>query len=542
LALERHHIASRFYEHSRQAVAELGELHAVIFVKLFDEASVKLACTARKQGLKVFVDLCDNVVVPSYALKPSVETLASLAAISAIADAIVFSSPALSDAIRPHLAANARTLTIPDQIESKETVEAAKTVQRRARKVMSRRALAAFYKHPRLARYWAALGQPDLVARRIARMLAGAKPPASFRPEHWTDDRKLVLWFGNHGAAHSNFGMLSLLKTLPAMEEVNRDIPLKLLVISDDRFAFDLALCSLEFPTRFQEWTFQNVFDALSDADVCLVPFGTDAFSLTKSANRAVLALNYGVPVIADGLRSMEPLEGTIVFGDWAAGLRRYLGPDGASARKTAGERARGLLTDAFSSGAIGRDWSALIMEPMRRPRYGVLPGKTAHEIGILIQSEADRRILLPLADTLRSRNAAEIKLLASKEALASPDFVRHCASRGIVPFALKPSYAEQGDHRVLGTLDCLVTAAQNSSEDDARTRAFIKIARRIGVATCEVEWRDQTLTLRTAAVSRVAAGHVALSPAGLAETDSLCDLACRIEELMQAPISFPGG
>ena len=170
------------------------------------------------------------------------------------------------------------------------------------------------------------------------------------------------------------------------------------------------------------------------------------------------------------------------------------------------------------------------------------------HEIGILVQSKADGRILLPLADTLRSRNAAEIKLLASTEALASPDFVRHCASRGIVPFALKPRYAEQGDHRVLGTLDCLVTAAQSSSEDDARTQAFIEIARRIGVATCEVEWRGQTLALRAAAVPSTAAGHAAFSPAGLAEEtacsypESLRDLACRIEALMQEPMPFPGG
>jgi hypothetical protein len=341
--------------------------------------------------------------------------------------------------------------------------------------------------------------------------------------------------------------MLSLVKALPALEEVNRDVPLKLLVISDDRFAFDPALRSLGFPTHFQEWTFQKVFDALNLADVCLVPFGTDAFSLTKSANRVVLALNRGVPVIADRLRSMEPLEGAVVFGDWAAGLRRYLGPDGASERQKAMERAREAL-DLFSPATIGKNWSALIMEPERRRRYGVLPGNTAHEIGILIHSEVDRRILLPLADELRSRQAAEIKLLASTEALASPDFIRHCAGRGIVPFALKPSYAERSDYRVLGTLDCLVTAAQGCPEDDARVRAFVEVARGIGVATGEVEWGGQRFALRTSGLG-IFADHAAVCSTGYAAKTAECplpaplrDLAIRIEALMREPLPFPGG
>jgi hypothetical protein len=173
----------------------------------------------------------------------------------------------------------------------------------------------------------------------------------------------------------------------------------------------------------------------------------------------------------------------------------------------------------------------------MRRPHYG----STACEIGILILSEFDRRILLPLADSLRSRNKAEIKLLASTQALESPEFVRHCASRGIVPYALRPDDAERGDRRAVGTLDCLVTARQEFRQDHSRTQAFIDIARRLGVMTCEVEWLGQTLTLRAGAKSRIVAEHTSFL-AGLAEKESLRDLACRIEALAQAPIRLPGG
>ena len=51
--------------------------------------------------------------------------------------------------------------------------------------------------------------------------------------------KKSIIWFGNYGGRHSNFGMFSLRPTLKHLAQINREQPLELVVVSNNETVFD---------------------------------------------------------------------------------------------------------------------------------------------------------------------------------------------------------------------------------------------------------------------------------------------------------------
>lgn len=299
------------------------------------------------------------------------------------------------------------------------------------------------------------------------------------------EERKVVLWFGNYGAPHSDFGMLGLLQAVPALERVAGDISFELLVISNSRALYDTYIAPLNFPSRYVEWSASTVFDALAVADVCIFPFGHDAFSTTKSANRPVLSLHRGVPVISTRLGSLEPLAQAIVFDDWEAGLRLYLGPGGSQARAKAIALAAPILERLYFPEAIGRCWATLLSEPRRRLRYGLAENIDRTEVGVLINLPQDLDAVLPVIDELRRRRRVYLRLMISPGVVeASPRVLQAIVERGIVPFALDGAAVLAGEDRILRDLDSLLTASETSLSPHKIAHALTETARGLGVRT----------------------------------------------------------
>jgi hypothetical protein len=198
-----------------------------------------------------------------------------------------------------------------------------------------------------------ALRDPYSIIKGIRRRLNGRASD--------TDDvqRKTVIWFGHHGSGHGRYGMIVLADLADDLVRVNRDIPLRLLVVSDNRDKFEELFGALPFKAEFRYWHPLRIFGDIRSADVCVVPNSRDIFSITKSANRAVLALSLGVPVVATRVPATAPLEGCVVFDDWETGLRRYLAtPEAASADIEAATR---LIERDYSSRAIGEAWCRIL-------------------------------------------------------------------------------------------------------------------------------------------------------------------------------------
>ena len=575
-----------FFRHSEEARTNLDELDAVVFVKRVDGNGPRLANEARLAGKRVFIDLCDNIVVSSYPKKALLRPTLDLVAVAAIADAVVTTSSALSAAMRPLLPAPTRFLEIPDQIETVATYARASDLAQRVAK--SRQPRSAFpiplserstqfleiarndktealriLRHKLLGarkRGMLTIGpikfkqrglefmrllvfRPQDAARIVARNVAPgwsksvgevrheAAPPVAPRqatafataatriptaarvaqaerevvttiahapPSVEADsesrdggqsmvdeERKVVLWFGNYGAPHSDFGMLGLLQAVPALERMAGDISFELLVISNSRALYDTYIAPLNFPSRYLEWSASAVFDALAVADVCIFPFGHDAFSTTKSANRPVLSLHRGVPVISTRLGSLEPLAQAIVFDDWEAGLRLYLGPGGSQARAKAIALAAPILERLYFPEAIGRSWATLLSEPRRRLRYGLAENIDRTEVGVLINLPQDLDAVLPVIDELRRRHRVYLRLMISPGVIeASPRVLQAIVERGIVPFALDGVAVLAGEDRILRDLDSLLTASETSLSPHKIAHTLTETARGLGVRT----------------------------------------------------------
>jgi hypothetical protein len=97
------------------------------------------------------------------------------------------------------------------------------------------------------------------------------------------------------------------------------------------------------------------VFFELSRSELFVMPSADDLFSRCKSANRAVLALANGVPVVASYLEALEPLRDAIVIDDWRLGIETYLfNGDGRYEHLTLAQAA---LAKHYSTGVIGQNW-----------------------------------------------------------------------------------------------------------------------------------------------------------------------------------------
>jgi glycosyltransferase involved in cell wall biosynthesis len=96
----------------------------------------------------------------------------------------------------------------------------------------------------------------------------------------------------------------------------------------------------------------------LRDANVVLVPNSLDPFSRCKSANRALLALAHGVPVVATRTRALEPLSPCVIFDDWVGGIERYL--EDKELAQAHLRVANDIIQREFSGLALAEEWKRL--------------------------------------------------------------------------------------------------------------------------------------------------------------------------------------
>ena len=119
----------------------------------------------------------------------------------------------------------------------------------------------------------------------------------------------MILWFGHHGSTYSDTGMSQLLWLAGDFAQLSKEYQFHLVVISNNRPKYDQIIKPLPFPTKYVEWSPEAVHANLKRADVCIVPFGRDSFSLAKSQNLILLSLARGVPVETSEFPSLGPLK-----------------------------------------------------------------------------------------------------------------------------------------------------------------------------------------------------------------------------------------
>ncbi len=304
---------------SREVPAQVHP-RVAIAVKPLQAAEAAWVSDMRASGVPTVVDICDNIFVEGYG-----------GASSAIADSFrttirngLVTVP--TEALKAVVEEN--TDIAPDMVRVvPDIVESAELLRRQARMVDDR--------NPRFLQ-----GQ---LANRVAPWIQrGARALGVGRP--------VLLWFGNHGGSYARFGLDDLTLWEDALRDASA-LGAQLWVVSNHRQRFEELRKALPIPTRYFEWSPSRVDALLEISDVCLVPNSMDAFSRSKSPNRALKALAAGVPAVATPTPAMKELMGGVWLDEPSAGIRAYL--EGAAIRERHLASARTLMAEKFSMAAL---------------------------------------------------------------------------------------------------------------------------------------------------------------------------------------------
>jgi hypothetical protein len=174
-----------------------------------------------------------------------------------------------------------------------------------------------------------------------------------------------LVWFGNAGSEREGYGLRDLATIVPVLESLARDIPFHLTVVSNSREAYERHVGAARFSVGYRPWTVDGREEALTSADVALIPATLNDFTRCKTSNRVVTALQSGLAVVASRVPSYQEFGGCIRFDDWAANIATYL-LDGQrrAADVIAGQQ---YIAERFPPEHLERQWTAALMSAVTR-------------------------------------------------------------------------------------------------------------------------------------------------------------------------------
>ena len=343
----------------------------LVLAKSFSPDDVETARLARAAGVPIVLDLCDNIFVSKY--ESLIADRHVFQHLAQQASALVVTGTALADAAARHCRHLPQTFVIADAAETEEDTS---VILQRYRGALIREFVhwlswliayklrdqgigwipgAVVRNAKRLTTTANAFVTRQRAAKIVLRSEGSADSPSfkSVAREH------RIAWFGNHGGMHAQFGMRDILLVASALERLNRRLPIRLVVVSNNRGMYEREVQGLPFPTEYREWSPRTVSRDLRTCAAAILPNSLDEFSICKSANRLVTAVLHGLPVVATPTPALEPFRGCVAFNDWEEGLYRYL-TDRQRARfdvETAGR----LVAAQFSGEAIATRWEGVL-------------------------------------------------------------------------------------------------------------------------------------------------------------------------------------
>lgn len=303
-----------------------------IAVKPLQAAEAAWVSGMRARGVPTVVDICDNIFVNGYGGTSS--GIADLFRATIRNGLVTVPTESLRAVVQENTGiAPGMVKVVPDIVES------AGLLRRQWRMVDGRRA-------PIL--------QAQLVDRVVPWVRRSARVLGVGRP--------VLLWFGNHGGSYARFGLDDLMLWEDALRDASA-LGAQLWVVSNNRQRFEAMRTSLPIRARYFEWSPSRVDALLGFTDVCLVPNSMDAFSRSKSPNRALKALAAGVPVVATPTPAMKELDGAVWLDTPSVGIRAYLEGTGMRERHLAS--ARLLMAQKFSMAALRDAMTDVVQEAL---------------------------------------------------------------------------------------------------------------------------------------------------------------------------------
>ncbi|MBA4226658.1 MAG: hypothetical protein C0456_08495 [Hyphomonas sp.] len=485
-------------------IKHLPELDAIVIVKRLDPAIIRIVSEANDAGVPVILDLCDDVLAQDYRATGHEMFRIVFDAIAPRVSALVTTGSYLKRRFEAY-GFKAPILIIPDCVETPALAELGKNFLNRTVKPSTRQAAAASaakrklksardflyrlykaFRHPRrsmldLRKAFRTVIHGDGSAKALD--IEAAKNDPYFL-EALNDRRRSLIWFGNHGGPHSDFGMATLLRIAPELREAYRRSPFVLIVVSNDQEKWKHLIEPIGVPTRFVPWSHEGTQILLKRARAFIMPTGNDSFSLSKSANRVTLALEQNTPVIAEPLESLEWMESGVYQSGIAEAIVTCL-----EDRETALRAAQTLRTSAhqhFPINRITQLWEEAFdtVQPYVRPRgqYGEL--ELRENLLVLINNATDRPIAMAVLDAAR-RSGIETGVIVSREAcFRNPQLIEDLIARRISPTFIQRRDTRRTDFRWLRNASALFCPSESNLPAHAVPHWLTKIAKLASVRT----------------------------------------------------------
>ncbi len=391
LALDKHGIENKIFIRANRE--NLKKLDALVIVKSFIIEDYKLALDAADLNVPIIFDLCDNIFIGEYKSKTQILPADVFILIANIATAITVTTEPLADVVRAATGSRIPVYVIPDGIENREISVAIKKrlfklnlievckapiimLEKFAlfRKIdialKSGTVFGVFHRLLKLAYryfdYWRAYltGKTPKLSVNIREKKRLPLTPANkvfISTQKAEQYSKKILWFGNHGANHAQFGMLDLLLIQETLENLALELSVELIVISNNYEKYTKFIKPLAIPSRYIEWSAEAMAESFHYADVVIIPNSLDDFSICKSANRSVLAISNGVPVVATSTPALNALQDVIILDDFQHGIKRYLTDAELSTLHV--QKAQNLIEELYGQKNIGNLWRNVIDE-----------------------------------------------------------------------------------------------------------------------------------------------------------------------------------
>ena len=294
---------------------------AVVYSKLYDDASHAEALWLKSLGVRVAFDLCDNHFYDVRGDRAAEARRERLIRMLTAADQLVASTEALADVMRKELRDGRPISVIGDAVETTIAV-------------------------------------PRAPAWRVwVRSLALQRLLTEIARERSTGGTPLV-WFGNHGSPTASAGMQDLLTIRPILEETVVRHKISLTVISNSWGTYLRTMRGWRIPTRYLSWQPETFLEALRAHDIALIPIRVDPFAACKTNNRVAMALYAGVAVVADAIPSYEPFRDACYLDDWEGGLETYLSDHATRVHHVA--EGRRIITREWTNARVAEQWRDL--------------------------------------------------------------------------------------------------------------------------------------------------------------------------------------
>jgi glycosyltransferase involved in cell wall biosynthesis len=320
---------SSYFTSASEIQDAIPKLDAIVIVKRLDRAVLEVVAAAKLAGVPTFLDLCDDLIAPGYSKNDQGVNLLHLLGVAPLLAGVTVPSAEMADRIEAYVAdhriSGVPVHVIPDIAETwKIYCATAKTIT----------------------------GKEVLADLGNAAEAGGA-------------GSRRILWFGNYGASHSNFGIFSLKPYLKALRAAHKDFPLELVIVSNSEAVYRALVHDCGFPTRYAPWSPTAVYSELAMADAALLTTGDDEFCNIKSSNRVLQALAAGVPVISQKNPSLTEFEDVIFSGRIEESLRHVLGPARERTVAPRMQAARRAL-ERYAPQRLGKIWASLLKNAIR--------------------------------------------------------------------------------------------------------------------------------------------------------------------------------